>query len=392
MVDFDVAIVGGGMIGLATACGLYQQGMKIAIISDNHQLYRELDEHQVEIRASAINYASQKYFQQIGIWNDLLASNRVQPFDSIDVQEVDGFASLNEHSVAYPHSHLGYIIENQLIQNTLYHKLAEQKQVHFFYQKVTDLFFSSDRGFIQLANGNQIAAKLIIAADGANSFIRQQQKIKMFTQPYKHHAIIATVRTEIAHQACAKQIFYPQGIIAFLPLWKSNESCLVWSTNPQNANRLVGLTNDEFNYQLNQIVEHYTGQCELISERYTFPLIARYCVNTVKSRLILIGDAAHTIHPLAGQGANLGFQDSKQLIDLINSHYIEHHDIGLSRYYRYYQLKRHKDTLIMMAAMKGIQDIFNGNNPIKNVTRGVGMNAINRLDCLKKQIIKYAME
>lgn len=392
MNDFDVAIVGGGMIGLATACGLYRQGLKIAIVSDNTSLYRQLDDNQVEIRASAINQASQQYFQQIGIWDELVASGRVQSFESIDVQEVPGFAKLAEHSSTFNYSQIGYIIENQLIQNTLYQQLIEQPKVTFYNQSVMDLFFSSDRGFILLTDGQKIAAKLIIAADGAHSFIRQQQQIKMLKQPYRHHAIIATVKTELSHHACARQIFYPEGIVAFLPLWQPNTSCLVWSTTPQNAEQLAVIDNQAFNHQLNQISNNYVGDSHLISECYTFPLIARYCLDTVKHRLVLIGDAAHTIHPLAGQGANLGFQDAKQLVDVIISHYVAHHDIGLAKFYRHYQLKRHKDTLVMMAAMKAIQDIFTGNNPLKSFTRGIGMNVINQFHWLKRQIIEYGMK
>lgn len=392
MIDFDVAIVGSGMVGLATASALYRQGMNIAVITDNQQLYHHLDRERAEIRASAINHASQQYFQQIGIWDKLLHSGRVQPFTQIEVKEVSGFTKLVENCSAYAYANLGYIIENQLIQNTLYQKLIEQKNVGFFYQQVTDLSFSSDRAFIKLANNEKIAAKLIIAADGANSFIRQHQQIKMLKQPYRHHAIIATVQTELAHQACAKQIFYPEGIVAFLPLWKPNESCLVWSTHQHNVNIVNTMAPAAFNQQLNQIAAHYVGQCQIISERYTFPLIARYCIDTVKPRLILIGDAAHTIHPLAGQGANLGFQDAQQLTDIINHHYVAQHDIGLVKFYRQYQLKRHKDTLIMITAMKGIQDIFTGYNPVKSFTRGIGMNAINHIDWLKKTIVKYGMK
>lgn len=392
VVDFDVAIVGSGMVGLATALALSQNGMKIAIVTADEQIFCPLQADKAEVRASAINHASQQFFSQIGIWDDLVNSGRVQPFDSIDVNEAQGFAQLGESSQTYRYDQLGYIIENQLIQNILHQKLINQTNVFFFHYPITDLHFSLDRGFIQFNYGQKIAAKLIIAADGANSFIRRQQNIRLWQHNYLHHAVIATVSTELPHQACAKQIFYPDGIVAFLPLWKSNESCLVWSVKPDYAHFLKTSDESEFVQRLNAITENWVGSCQLMSQRYTFPLIARFCPNTVQERLILIGDAAHTIHPLAGQGANLGFKDAKQLSDIVNRYYLLGKDIGLKHLYCSYQLNRQKDTLAMLAAMKTIQGLFNGNQIIKKVFRGIGMNIINHSNILKKQIILYGMQ
>lgn len=391
MVDFDVVIIGGGIVGLATACALKQTKMNIAVIDAKHDLYQELAENEVKIRASAINLASKHYFEQIGIWSVLERSGRVLAFDSIDVTERQGFARLSANSASFHYDQLGYIIENQLMQNTLYQCANTQSNITFFHQPVNDLFFSSDRGFVELSDGSKVAAKLVIAADGANSLIRKKQGMTFLKKPYRHQAIIATVKTQFAHQSCARQVFYADGIIALLPLWQSHLSCLVWSTKPQFASDLLIRPPHLFNQQLSELTEHCLGDCSLVSERELFPLVARYCPKPVQDRLILIGDAAHTIHPLAGQGVNLGLQDSKQLVDVIIKNYLAHKDFGLKRIFNHYQFMRHKDTMMMLTAMQTIQDTFDGASPIKKLARGIGMNMINTTPFIKQHLVKYAL-
>lgn len=372
MVDFDVVVIGGGIVGLATACALKHTKMNIALIDGKYDIYHDLAHNEVMVRASAINLASKHYFEQMGIWSELECSRRVLAFDSIDVTERHGFARLSANSASYHYDQLGYIIENQLMQNILYQCANMQNNITFFHQPVNDLFFSSDRGFVELSDGCKVAAKLVIAADGANSFVRQKQRMTLLKKPYRHQAIIATVKTQSAHQSCARQVFYDDGIIALLPLWQPHLSCLVWSTKPQLASDLLISEPHLFNQQLNELTAHRLGDCSLVSERQLFPLVARYCPNPVQDRLILIGDAAHTIHPLAGQGVNLGLKDSKQLVDVIHKNYLAHKDFGLKSIFTHYQLMRHKETMMMLA-------------------RGIGMNIINKTPFIKQHLVKYAL-
>jgi len=365
--------------------------MNIAIIDNKTDIFELLSDDQITIRASAINSASQQYFQQMGVWDILEKSGRVLAFNSIDVQEKQNEVRLKAENSHYQYHNLGYIIENQVIQNILYQHTLAKSNVHFLHHKVNNIFFSTDRGFIILENDKKISAKLIIAADGASSLIRQKQNMTLLQRPYLHNAIITTVKTEYAHQSCARQIFYEDGIIAFLPLWQPHMSCLVWSAKPRQSTRLLAMNSDSFNRKLTDITNNELGECQVINERLMYPLVARFCPQPVRDRLILIGDAAHTIHPLAGQGFNLGLEDSKLLTDILSKNYANGKDFGLKSLYRYYQLTRNKDTLAMLSAMQVIQDMFDGSSSLKKQLRCIGMNIINSVPLIKKQLIKYAL-
>jgi len=166
---------------------------------------------------------------------------------------------------------------------------------------------------------------------------------------------------------------------------------LVWSTKPDQATILTSLTESEFCQELFKLTGDKVGKCQLINQRMVFPLKARFAKQFVKHRTVLIGDAAHTIHPLAGQGVNLGFQDSALLVSAIKQLHDKHKDIGLADNLKSFQFTRRKDTLVMLTAMRTIQDMFNGDNVLKKMLRTAGMNAIDNCSPLKKQLIKYAM-
>jgi 2-polyprenylphenol 6-hydroxylase len=387
--NFDVIIIGGGMVGLATACALGEQSLRIAVIDDN--LKPTVLPDQPTVRASAINASSQRYFNQLGIWQDLLASQRVARFDAINVKEIAGFARLSANSHDYQYQELGHIIENQLIIQTLYQKALTYPTIQFFTQKTQHFYTSNQHAFVELQDKTRLMATLIIGADGANSWVRTTAGVKLWQYPYRHHALITTVKTACPHQACARQLFYPDGIIAFLPLWQANLSCLVWSAKPDEAKTLINQDSATFADSLTAATGQWLGQCQLIGERHLFPLIARYTPEFVQHRLILIGDAAHTIHPLAGQGANLGLRDSACLVDTIKQLRATNQDIGVTDHWRNYRYARHKDTLMMLGAMQGVETLFDGQFIMKKWMRGMGMNLINHLPLVKRHIIKYGL-
>lgn len=390
--QFDVAIVGGGLVGLATACALSQSNLTVAIVDVNVNDNQNFAFDEIGIRASAINGASQQYFSQIGIWNDLCASERVHSFSEIGVWEKNGLAHLTAHTKDYGYPNLGYIIENNLISYYLYQHAQANSNITIFNLAAIDNSYNEDYAFLTLSDNTRLQAKLIIGADGAHSWLRRQEKISVFERDYLHHAVITTVETQYPHQACARQIFYPNGIVAFLPLWQPNYSCLVWSTKPEQAAILTSLTESEFCQELFKLSGDKVGQCQLVNPRMVFPLKARFAKQFIKHRLVLIGDAAHTIHPLAGQGVNLGFEDSALLVATINKLIDEHKDIGLVENLKSFQFTRRKDALVMLTAMRTIQDMFNGDNAFKKMVRTVGMNAIDNFSPIKKRLIKYAMK
>ena len=389
--NFDIAIVGGGLVGLATACALSQHGLNIALVDANIHQHQQLFHNEIGIRASAINNASQRYFAQIGIWDDLLASKRVQDFSEIGVWEKNGQAHLAAHAKDYGYANLGYIIENDVISHYLYQYALSRTNITIYPDQAINSEFSQDYACLTLSNETVLYAKLVIGADGAHSWIRKQENISVLERNYIHHAVITTVETRYSHQSCARQIFYPNGIVAFLPLWQQNKSCLVWSTKPDNAAMLSSMSESDFCNELFHLTGDKVGQCQLINPRMVFPLKARLARQFIKHRLVLIGDAAHTIHPLAGQGVNLGFQDSALLVTTIKKLIDQQKDFGLVDNLKLFQFMRRKDTLVMLTAMRTIQDMFNGDSLVKKLIRTVGMNTIDHCSPIKKQLIKYAM-
>lgn len=398
--DYDVVIVGAGLMGLAIANDLASLPLKIALIESHFPIECALNPEKPEIRASAINHSSEHYLHQLGIWSELQQSGRVLTYDQIEVKERDekmqndrtqkgARFSAAAADLGYPN--LGYIIENQLIQNQLYHRLAESAQIEWITDSVKALDNRRERCFLYLKSGNAISAKLVIGADGAHSFLRQESGAKLLSRPYKHHAIVATIETSKPHPHCAKQLFYPEGIVAFLPLWQSHRHCLVWSVDPKKADELVACDEAHFNHLLTGLTEDWQGKCEVISDRVSFPLMARYVPSSVQSRLILIGDAAHTIHPLAGQGANLGLRDAQQLGKAIRAALKSNHDIGDVKQYQRYRWQRHQDALALLAGMQTIQDFFSGNAKPKKWLRTFGMNALDQLPFIKKKLIQKAL-
>ncbi|MDF7667062.1 FAD-dependent monooxygenase [Orbaceae bacterium ESL0727] len=415
MNNFDIAIIGGGLVGLATACALindnesYDRGLRIAVIDkgvapDYLAINKDAFPNAITsfneiipfdeptVRASAINGASQRYFKQIGIWDALSHSHRVQDFLSIEVWEKIGSAYLHANCRDYGYPNLGCIIENKMIHYYLMQFAARSPQITFFNQQCVNSLFADDYAFLTLSDNTVLQAKLVIGADGAHSWIRQQEAIPLIERNYRHHAVITTVTTEFPHQACARQLFYPDGIVAFLPLYQPNKSCLVWSTSPEQAEALQTMSADQFSAELFALTGDKVGVSHIVNERLRFPLKARFAKRFVKHRLVLIGDAAHTIHPLAGQGVNLGFQDSALLTSTIKALHQSGQDIGMSCHFRAFQFTRRKDTLMMMAAMRTIQDMFDGQSSVKKWLRAAGMNTINHLSPLKKQLIKYAID
>lgn len=390
MADFDVIIVGGGIVGLASALALSQSTLQIALLDPDIHKPSQLAASPA-LRASAINSASKRFFEQIGSWAPMEQTGRIAAFDTIDVWEKQGLAQFQATRAGLASAPLGYIIENQLIIEQLRHEVKNRGNITCLPQQGRTLLKQDNHVAISLDNGKTLTSRLVIGADGANSWVRQQLNYSLVTRPYRHHALLATVKTEQSHHFCARQIFYPQGIVAFLPLWQSDQSCLVWSVTPEQAQQLHTLPPTQFEQQLSELTEFKLGRCLLQSERVVFPLMARYVNSTVKHRSILIGDAAHTIHPLAGQGVNLGLKDAAQLTTTLLALQQQRQDIGLAHQFKHYQFKRRQDTLAMLAVMQGIQDIFSGNFMLKKAIRGGGMSLINQLPWLKKQLIKIAM-
>lgn len=391
MKTFDITIIGGGMVGLALAAGLAQESapypLKIAVIEGfPPQTPRE----QITCRVSALNLASQTLLEQLGVWQTLL-NWRATGYDQMQVWEKDSFAKIQFDTQGLGVSHLGHIVENHLIQQALWQQVMAQKNVEIITALPQTLGITENNAILTLNNGQMLSSQLIVGADGANSWVRKQANIPLIFRDYGHHALVCNVETAEPHQHCARQIFAHDSILAFLPLHEDNLCSIVWSQSPEQAQTMKDCDEQTFNRHLTVAFDHRLGLCQVKGERKTIPLTARYARNFAQPRIVLVGDAAHTIHPLAGLGVNLGLQDVVSLLQEIRQNQQRGVDLGEYRYLRHYERWRKTEAVKMLVAMQGLKELFAGEHPLKKLLRGVGLSATNQLSLVKEQLIKQAL-
>lgn len=389
MQSFDITIVGGGMVGLALAASFSDSHLRIAVIEGHRpeSLLQELP----DTRVSALSRASERLLRNIQAWQGI-TERRFAPYQAMEVWEQDSFARLAFHADDLAQSNLGHIVENRVIQLALLERVKQLHNVTLFMPNRCDkMIIGESEAWLTLDNGEALSSKLVVGADGANSWVRQQQDIPLTHWDYGHHAIVANIRTAEPHQGVARQVFTPQGPIALLPLSEPNLCSLVWSTEPNRASMLMQCSEALFNQTLSSEFDTRLGLCQLEGERSSYPLKMRYARNFVTNRVALVGDAAHTIHPLAGQGVNLGFLDAASLAEEVLSLWQKGEDIGLQRNLRGYERWRKAEAAKMIAAMQGFKDLFEGDNPAKKLVRGLGMQFIGHLPGMKEEMMKRAL-
>ncbi|MGI2157042.1 FAD-dependent monooxygenase [Shewanella baltica] len=385
---YDIAIVGGGMVGLATAIGLAQANLNVVVIDAGHT---DAVVGEPRLRVSAINKASQRLLENLGAWT-YLDTSRATPYQKMAVWDKDGFGKIAFDANSISETSLGAIIENDAISFALAKRVAEFDNItHIENQRLERIAFGEREAWLTLANGDNVSAALVIAADGANSWLREQCKIPLTFWDYGHHAIVATIRTEMPHLATARQVFLKDGPLAFLPLYEDNLCSIVWSVPPERANELLAMDKVQFERNLTAAFDGRLGICQLESERQAFPLRMRYARHFARHRLVLAGDAAHTIHPLAGQGVNLGFLDAASIIEVISELQQAGKDIGDYAQLRALERWRKADAMEMIAAMEGFKRLFEGTNPLKKAIRDLGLNLVDNVAGLKTVFIQQAM-
>ncbi|EOS0527042.1 FAD-dependent 2-octaprenylphenol hydroxylase [Escherichia coli] len=390
MQSVDVAIVGGGMVGLAVACGLQGSGLRVAVLEQRVPEPLAADAPP-QLRVSAINAASEKLLTRLGVWQDIL-SRRASCYHGMEVWDKDSFGHISFDDQRMGYSHLGHIVENSVIHYALWNKAQQSSDITLLAPaELQQVAWGENETFLTLKDGSMLTARLVIGADGANSWLRNKADIPLTFWDYQHHALVATIRTEEPHDAVARQVFHGEGILAFLPLSDPHLCSIVWSLSPEEAQRMQQASEDEFNRALNIAFDNRLGLCKVESARQVFPLTGRYARQFAAHRLALVGDAAHTIHPLAGQGVNLGFMDAAELIAELKRLHRQGKDIGQYIYLRRYERSRKHSAALMLAGMQGFRDLFSGTNPVKKLLRDIGLKLADTLPGVKPQLIRQAM-
>ncbi|HEG4444810.1 TPA: FAD-dependent 2-octaprenylphenol hydroxylase [Aeromonas hydrophila] len=389
MQNVDVVIVGGGMVGLGLAAALKGSALKVAVV-EGQLPASELDEAP-DNRVSALSLASQHILQQVGAWRGIEA-RRLQPYMQMEVWEQDSFGRIAFDAASLRQPELGHIVENRVIQLALLEAILDGDNIQLLSPARASSLQSGEAGsLLLLEDGRALSAKLVVAADGAHSWVRRQADIPLTSWDYGHHALVATVRCAEPHEAVARQIFTPEGPLAFLPLWQPDLCSIVWSVPAARAEALCQCDEEQFNRQLTTAFDGRLGLCKVEGVRSAIPLTARYARDFARERLVLVGDAAHTIHPLAGQGVNLGLLDAAALAEQILRNQAAGKDIGQLANLRGYERWRKSEAASMLAAMEGLKRLFAGSNPLKKLVRGAGLCAFDLLTPLKQSVIRAAM-
>ncbi|MDF2179453.1 FAD-dependent monooxygenase [Aliiglaciecola sp. CAU 1673] len=388
MQSYDVVIVGGGMVGLSLALALKDSKLQVAVLAEPHPM-RALGKSP-ELRVSAINQASENLLKRLGTWKGIV-SQRVAPYTHMSVWEQDSFAAIDFDHQQLHLPHLGHIIENQVVLNALGEQLLAADNVELVDDALTDLQLMPEKATAKLKSGKVISAALVVGTDGAQSMVRKLTGLPIRFKDYEHSAIVATVRTAEVHGNTARQVFTPFGPLAFLPLFEPHLCSIVWSQHTAKAQQLMQMDKADFDKALTAAFGATLGLCHLESERASYPLTMRYANQWLKDRVVLAGDAAHTIHPLAGQGANLGMMDAAALADALLNLHSQGVDIGLAKHLRPYERWRKTEAVKMIAAMESFKRLFDGNHPLKKLIRGLGMNTVDSLPIAKQIAIQLAV-
>ena len=387
--QYDMVIVGGGMVGATLACALGNSPLRIAVL-EPQAAPLEWNEEEYDIRVSAITRATQRAFEGVGAWPGM-QSRRICVYQRMHVWDATGNGRIHFDAADIGQPDLGHIIENRVILAALLERMAAFDNITLHCPATPVQMQRDEQGVsLSLSDGQTLHSQLVVGADGANSWVREQAGIDTIGWPYGQSALVATIQTELSHQHSCWQRFMPSGPLAFLPL-PDNHSSIVWSTTPEHAAELQAMDEAVFLKALHQAFGNELGQMLTTGPRGVFPLQLRHAKRYTDPRLVLIGNAAHAIHPLAGQGLNLGVSDAAALAEVLLSACQGARDIGELAVLRRYERWRKADNLAVMGAMDGFKRLFSNQHPLLAPLRNIGLNLFERAAPLKQIMIRRAM-
>ncbi len=384
--QFDVVVVGGGMVGAALASGLVQQGFRVALLERALPVAYDAAS-EPDVRISAISCASVALLKRLDVW-PTVAAMRCKPYRQLETWEWHT-AHVQFDAASLGLTELGYMVENRVLQLALWQRL-QQQAVTFFCPAQLKTLRPVDAGWqVELSSGEQLDARVVIGADGANSQVRQWAGIGIRGWDYAQSCLLISVRCAGPAGDTTWQQFTPDGPRAFLPLF-DNWASLVWYDSPARIRQLQLLP-------LAQLQQHVEANFPARVGRFTvvnaasFPLIRRHATRYVSRGLALIGDAAHTINPLAGQGVNLGYRDVDALLTVLAEARVAAEDWSAETVLRRYQQQRQTDNLLMQAGMDMFYFAFNNRCAPLQVVRNLGLIAAEHAGVLKRRALRYAL-
>lgn len=389
----EVVIVGGGLVGGVLAVALGQKGCNVVII--DRESPEDLLQPDLDGRTTAVSYGSKLIFDQLGIWDKV--DHAAEPILDIRVFERD-----SPWAIYYDYRDLGtvpmgYIVENRALRQAIFQRAAELENnlTWLAPANVVQTLRNPADVEVQLEDGMTIKAPLLVGAEGRLSPTREEAGIKTVRWSYEQMALIAHVSHEKPHQGTAWEVFQPQGPFAILPLRAcpetgANRSGIVWTGSFEDVQRLLALDDAALSAELQELFPYF-GSIQVNGKRWAYPLSAMVAKGTIDRRFAIVGDAAHTVHPVAGQGVNLGWRDAQTLAEVLGKGRSLGLDIGSKIILEDYQRRRRMDTLSILAMSDGMVRLFSNNSSILSFLRNTGLGIVNQIPPLKRRLMRHAM-
>ena len=385
---FDIAISGSGMIGATAACLFAQQGFKVALLDENP--LPEWMPHDDHYRVSAINLATKNMFIALDVW-DSIVEKRSSPYTRMKVWENQSDAKIQFDAESMNLPELGFIIENNVIVLSLIEKLRQNYNVTIFENtRLTETYIEKKFLSLETDKNQSIQCHLLLGTDGANSKVREICTIGASTFDYQQKAIVTNITTREPHLNTAWQSFLDTGPVALLPL--SDGSCsIVWSCDTDFCTQLMAMDDNEFCKQLSIHFAQYLGEIKDCGKRLAFPLVQQHTDTYIAKRTALCGDAAHTTHPLAGLGANIGFMDAASIAQIVSTARQQGKDIGHHSTLRRYERWRRGENALVLESMKGFKRLFGSSRTPIRTARKIGLDLANEITPVKNTLARFAM-
>lgn len=391
----DLIIVGAGMVGSTLALALQDSGLDILLLDRGPlEVAPWSPEAPFEPRVSALSAASQRILERLGAWDGIRA-RRAAPYGEMQVWDGSGTGQIRFAAASVHAEVLGHIVENAVVQNALLEVLEAHGSIELLANARLEQMQQNEHGWtLTLAGGQQLSAGLVVAADGANSAVRRLAGCETREWDYLHHAIVTSVRCAEPNQQTAWQRFTDDGPLAFLPLERDGDRhwcSIVWSVTEAEAKRLMALDDAAFRTALGRAFEERLGEVLEVDPRLCLPLRQRHAKRYVQPGLALIGDAAHTIHPLAGQGVNLGLLDAAVLAEVLKAAIARGERVADVQVLSRFERRRMPHNLAMMAAMEGFERLFQADPLPLRWLRNTGLKAVQALPEAKALFVRQAL-